>query len=222
MINARFEGSESDEFSVGNEFRKIGILKNPVVQTATNRYIGADAYTEYFREQKSDQCYKLYLANAAFYYANTSISLNLEPDMKVDFYSDPARTGNAASYLASATLVDYDGGLKRIRVCSPRKDFASVLSGATYIASNTLHSIANTYVWANTAATGHKEPGMKAGSGEILYMENRSIVSRSANQVEDLKISVQFVDASIEADADFNNLPALSGIAPNFLSGVWE
>jgi len=54
MINARFEGSESDEFSVGNEFRKIGILKNPVVQTATNRWIGADAYTEDFREQKSD------------------------------------------------------------------------------------------------------------------------------------------------------------------------
>lgn len=30
MINARFEGTESDEFTVGNEFRKIGILKNPL------------------------------------------------------------------------------------------------------------------------------------------------------------------------------------------------
>ena len=193
MINARFEGSESDEFSVGNEFRKIGILKNPVVQTATNRYISADAYTEYFREQKSDQCYKLYLANAAFDSANTSVSLNLEPDMRVDFYADPLRTGNTASYLASATLVDYDAGLKRIRLCSPRKDFASVLGTTpTYIASNTLHSIANTHVWANTAGVNAIKPGMKAGSGEILYMENRSIVSRSANQVEDLKISVQF------------------------------
>jgi len=225
MINARFEGSESDEFSVGNEFRKIGILKNPVVQDASNRYISADAYTEYFREQKSDQCYKLYLANAAFDYANTAINLNLEPDMKVDFFEGPARDHSAGNKLvATATVVDYDAGLKRMRVCSPRKDFATVLTGGVpaYIASNTKHSIANTYVWANTTATGHEEPGMKAGSGEILYMENRSIVSRSANQVEDLKISVQFVNASIEADADFNNLPALNGIAPNFLSGVWE
>ena len=69
--------------------------------------------------------------------------------MKVDFYNDYAKT---ASYLAKTTVVDYDAGLKRMRVCSPRKDFASVLSGVSYIASNTLHSIANTYVWANTTS----------------------------------------------------------------------
>jgi hypothetical protein len=63
---------------------------------------------------------------------------------------------------------------------------------------------------------------MKPGSGNILYLENRTTVSRSANQSEDLKVSIQFVDSDINVDIGFKHLDVLSDVAPDFLTGVFK
>ena len=213
MINARFEGTESDEFTVGNEFRKIGILKNPLSYdskadlnelwlskpTATN-----SSYYQWFRNYKTDQCYRISLVNDSAQKANTLNGIFFEPDMTVAFYANsatpiasntvPGKTYATGEMIASAKLVDHDTISRRIRVIKPRGDFATVLSDNDIkIESLTLHSVANDNVFAysvtsNTATT----PGMMPGSGQILYVENRSMVSRSQNQTEDLKISIQF------------------------------
>ncbi len=278
MINARFEGTEADEFTVGNEFRKIGILKNPLsyantepglgyAETAVRNdlnalWMGDGDYTNLFRGYKTDQCYRINLADDSFKVgpqpidgggAPSSNVLFFEPDMEVAFYmhkeltaapdwesatryngnvkklythpgadsaptaelgrsknADPA-TGNHTSvgdYIARAKLVDHDKINKRIRVIKPRDDFYTVLQGTPEdpmnpgnpaavrieVRSITPHSVEGDNVFAASLQTVNtaEEPGMLPGSGQILYVENRSMVSRSQNQTEDLKISIQF------------------------------
>jgi hypothetical protein len=277
MINARFEGTEADEFTVGNEFRKIGILKNPLSyantqpgagysETAVRNdlnalWMGDGDYTNLFRGYKTDQCYRINLADDSFKVGDTSGGapssnvLFFEPDMEVAFYmhkeqfaapdwesstryngtlkktythpgadtaapanelgrSQPANpaTGNHTSkgdYIARAKLVDHDKINKRIRVIKPRDDFYTVLQGTPFdplappgtpaavrieVRSITPHSVEGDNVFAASLQTVNtaEEPGMLPGSGHILYVENRSMVSRSQNQTEDLKISIQF------------------------------
>ena len=280
MINARFEGTEADEFTVGNEFRKIGILKNPLKYSNTALgysdtgvrndlnalWMGNGDYTNLFRGYKTDQCYRINLADDSFKVgaqpssggdvAPSSNVLFFEPDMEVAFYAhledssdgtpwysatrwtgpatqkqfhhsgadigaplnelgrsqdaDPL-TGNHTSmgtYIARAKLVDHDKINKRIRVIKPRDDFYSVLKGTPEdillpgspskwrieVRSITPHSVEGDNVFAASLQTVNtaEEPGMLPGSGQILYVENRSMVSRSQNQTEDLKISIQF------------------------------
>jgi len=222
MINARFEGDEADEFTVKNEFRKIGILKNPLKYTANNNLnqlwmsdataapVGS-AYEELFREYKTDQCYRIYLDGTDTYGSSTGYApLFYEPDMDVSFVAKTGFTSsvsnisyNIGDEIARARVVDHDTVVHRLRVIKPRKDWGTILAGGQFtINSISYHSVkttdtvlGNTYsllpapaVDANTA----EEPNMKPGSGKILYIENRSMVSRSPNQTEDLKISIQF------------------------------
>lgn len=217
MINARFEGDEADEFTVKNEFRKIGILKNPLKYTANNNLnqlwmsdataapVGS-AYDELFREYKTDQCYRIYLDGTDTYGSATGFApLFYEPDMDVSFVAKTGFTSSVSNIaytpgqeIARARVVDHDTVVHRLRVIKPRKDWGTILAGGDFtINSISFHSVKTTdTVLANTyslnAANTAEEPNMKPGSGKILYIENRSMVSRSPNQTEDLKISIQF------------------------------
>lgn len=211
MINARFEGDEADEFTVKNEFRKIGILKNPL-QYDTPFGPGANTdlnqlwqspfgYEELFREYKTDQCYRIFLNGNPTVGAVTGTGpLRYEPDMDVEFISTKAITGVTGEpyaigeVVAKARVVDHDDVQHRVRFIKPRKDWGTILRGGDFqIKSVTKHSVENESVTGNTKNTHTSEtPGMKPFSGKILYIENRSMVSRSENQTEDLKISIQF------------------------------
>ena len=246
MINARFEGTESDEFTVGNEFRKIGILKNPLGYTNAASYVGGhdggytdpDArialntlwmepseYSQLFRGYKTDQCYRFNLDNDTYILSDSHATgdiVNFEPDMDIQFIANNMNNtvgdgtfttwksatrvnpdGTPFQYadgdvIATAKLVDHDRINKKIRVIKPRGDFYTVLQGHApaplQIQSITPHSVKGEAIW-GTSKLGDalaEEPGMMPGSGQILYVENRSMVSRSQNQTEDLKISIQF------------------------------
>jgi hypothetical protein len=230
MINARFEGDEADEFTVKNEFRKIGILKNPLRYTAAQgtTYLSANAqsgfpahlnqlwmsdavanpnaYTELFREYKTDQCYRVHLDGSGTFglQGNYANALFYEPDMDVRFEATGTftsigsqRTYNAGQVIAHARIVDHDPILNRIRVIKPRMDWGTILEGGDFVVNSvSLHSVTFENIVGNTLndspANTATEPHMKPGSGKILYIENRSMVSRSPNQTEDLKISIQF------------------------------
>ncbi len=207
MINARFEGDEADEFTVKNEFRKIGILKNPLKYEAASDlnqlWVSQLGYDELFREYKTDQCYRLFLDGNHTIGATTGTGpLRYEPDMDVVFRNSNTVpiigvTGKVyapGDEIARARVVDHDDVQHRVRVIKPRKDWGTILRGGKFeILSTTMHSVENEGVTGNTKNTHTSEtPGMKPFSGKILYIENRSMVSRSENQTEDLKISIQF------------------------------
>jgi len=207
MINARFEGDEADEFTVKNEFRKIGILKNPLKYEAASDlnqlWVSPLGYTELFREYKTDQCYRIFLdGNPTVGYTTGSGPLRFEPDMDIEFRNANGQpltgvTGKTYAWdevIATARVVDHDDVQHRVRVIKPRKDWGTILRGGNFqLVSKTNHSVKHEPVAGNTVNTYIPEtPGMKPFSGKILYIENRSMVSRSENQTEDLKISIQF------------------------------
>ena len=249
MINARFEGTEADEFTVGNEFRKIGILKNPLAYANTadayndldvradlnTLQIGPQEYEKLFRGYKTDQCYRINLEDdSKLTTAPGGDMIFFEPDMEIGFFANshsnsvwpsmsiydgasPKEWIDGGTYandnavtpavmesscIATARLVDHDTINKRIRVIKPRGDFFTVLQG-TPAGTNDIkievrslqpHSVEGVNVFAMSLQTSNtaEEPGMLPGSGKVLYVENRSMVSRSSNQTEDLKISIQF------------------------------
>ena len=41
-------------------------------------------------------------------------------------------------------------------------------------------------------ASGYATPEFDADTGEILYVENRRVISRASDQTEDIKIVVEF------------------------------
>ena len=198
MINARFEGTEDRSFSVGNEFRKIGILKNPMAWSANNLWIESGNYSDRFISEKGDQCFKITLANNSVDSANTLVELAFQSDMRVNFYANTGSSYDNTAIIASATVVDYDSSQKEMRLIKPRGDWAAVWPDPTntttdyMIESVTPHTVTSTNVQALTLGGTFFTPAMKPGSGNILYLENRTTVSRSSNQSEDLKISVQF------------------------------
>ena len=217
MINARFEGGEKDPatnmntFSIRNEFRKIGILKNPMAFSANNLWQESSShYSDRFTDLKGDQCYKLLIPAQAFDAANTGTPVEFESDMEVNFHANTG-TINAAlplSYYdntaptASATVVGFDNSTRILRLIKPRGDFSKVFptdpmnptlaNDDWLIESNNVHSVTTNLVQAQTGGGTYFRPAMKPGSGNILYLENRTTVSRSENQSEDLKVSIQF------------------------------
>ena len=235
MINARFEGTESDEFSVGNEFRKIGILKNPMSWSANNLWMEADNYNDRFSSLRADQCYTIHLANSSVDSANTAFELAFQSDMNVNFYANTGAAYDTTNTIASATLVDYNADTNALRLIKPRGDFAAVfgdinnklddylmVSADSATHANGYHSVTGNTIQAVANGAIYENPAMKPGSGNILYLENRTTVSRSANQSEDLKVSIQFVDSDINVDIGFKHLDVLSDVAPDFLTGVFK
>ena len=43
-----------------------------------------------------------------------------------------------------------------------------------------------------TFSDGYANPEMAADSGDIIYIENRKPISRSSDQIEDIKVIVEF------------------------------
>ena len=155
MLNVRLSGTEGGNFPSNNDFRIIGILKDPL----TANDIAADA-TAY------DQTTKL-----------TVSGISSGP-----FQEDEIVTGTANGAIGRVVSFANTNGAGTAGVLSVvdvRGTFeAENITGNTTSATATISTV--------TAAE------LKPYSGDIIYRENRSVTSRSADQVEDIKIVVRY------------------------------
>jgi len=169
-INARFEYDEgSGDFTVLNDFRRIGLLINPtnysssVISTAntmdaTTHLVIGSGWTGTWQ---GDIIIEDTTTHARGYVVDVLDGTGVDTGKKVlriirtqSENSDSGAVGSA-SFVATHTIAQVGGG-----------------------ASGTLGSIVNSEV--------------APGSGKLIYIENRRPIVRSADQVEDLKLSFQF------------------------------
>ena len=73
----------------------------------------------------------------------------------------------------------------------------NVITGATSSATGTPDAAADsavTLAGGNTVtfADGYANPELDPDSGDIIYLENRKPISRSSDQIEDIKVIVEF------------------------------
>jgi hypothetical protein len=147
MINTRLDGTESNTITTANEFRQVGIVRDPYLYGTTTRAI-ASSYRQTFRYQLS------------------GVSGTFNSDETVTSGSNTASLVEFTSPYLYTTL---PGNL-------PFANSASV-SGAGG-ATGTIAAIVT--------------PGLQPYSGDILYVENRVPISRASDQIEDIKLIIQF------------------------------
>jgi hypothetical protein len=148
MINVRLDGSESNTISTANEFRQVGIVRDPYLYGTTTRAT-ASSYRQTFKYQLS----------------GTSGTFSLDELV--------------ASGSNTAAVVEWS--TPNLYVTKPvNQNFANAASvtGSTSSATGTIAAITT--------------PGLQPYTGDILYVENRVPISRAADQIEDVKLIIQF------------------------------
>ena len=185
MMNTLIIGAERDDLLTGNDFRNIAIAVDPTdFGTST---VATDSTIR--------QTYALKLASSG-----------LSGTFTADEKNTQASTG------AVGKVVEWDSSLSILYYQQERYgDFGTVSSSGAYIA----FSGANAVTGADSSATGtpdadadsavtlangqsitftngYANPELEPDSGNIIYNENRSPISRATDQTEDIKIIVEF------------------------------
>jgi hypothetical protein len=148
MLNVRLDGTESNTFSTANEFRQVGIVRDPYLYGTTTRAVASS-----FRQ--------------SFQYQLSSISGTFTLD----------ETITSGSNTASVVEFTTPNLFTTLPLNRPFANTASV-SGGTSAASGTIAAITT--------------PGLQPYTGDIIYVENRVPISRAADQIEDVKLIIQF------------------------------
>ena len=151
MLNVRLDGNESNTLSTANEFRQVGIVRDPYLYGTTTRAV-ASSYRQTFK------------------YSLTGVSSG-------PYTLDETVTSGSNT----ATVVEYDATNSHLYTTLPlNRAFANGASvtGGTSTASGTI-SVIDT-------------PGLQPYSGELIYVENRVPISRASDQIEDVKLIIQF------------------------------
>ena len=183
MMNATLTQSEGDDFTVANDFRRVGLLVDPYLYgTSTVSTLST-----------ARQTYALKL---------TSISGTFDADEKISQTSTGA-IGKVVDWDSSLGILYYqqerfgDYGTNGTTGGYVAFSGANQVTGATSAAYGTPDASADSAVTLAGGATitftdGYANPELDPDSGDIIYIENRKPISRASDQTEDIKLIVEF------------------------------
>jgi len=184
MMNTTLTQAEGDDFTVANDFRRVGLVVDPFEYNSSTLATSSTAR----------QTYAVSLS---------SVSGTFDADEKIT----QATTG------AIGKVVDWDSSLSILYYQQERfGDYgtnsstggyvafsgANQITGATSAAYGTPNASADSAVTLAggsatiTFADGYANPELEPDSGNIIYIENRKPISRASDQTEDIKLIVEF------------------------------
>ena len=172
LTNARLEYSESNNFTTNNDFRKVGMLAQP-------KYANGDFATASVVDQAT--------------------TIVLTSWNGTQYKADELVTGATSG--ATGRVIDFTGNnTLRLSDIIPSGNSANAgyngiygyFTNAEVIAANTGGNGGS-----GASATANGSGAVTGGdltrfSGDILYVENRSPVTRAADQIEDVKLIIEF------------------------------
>lgn len=155
MLNVRISGNEGNNFPTNNDFRIIGLLKNPL--TANDIAANASAY---------DVTTKL-----------TVSGISSGPYQRDEVIN--GGTSSALGRIVSFANSNASGTAGTLKIVDVQGTFTTeTITGNTTSATATVSAVEGSE--------------LKPYSGDVIYRENRSVISRTADQVEDIKIVVRY------------------------------
>ena len=178
MLNKSLVGAEgTSDIGVANDFRRIGLVRNPY-NFGTTTVASADTRRQLY---------------AAVF---SSVSGTFTADEEI----------NQASTGAVGKVVEYDATNKLLYwyqtrfpdVGTDSNGNATAFSGANAItgqsssASATPNTSSSTDVNGVSITSGYSNPELAADSGDILYVEERSPITRASDQTENIKLIIEF------------------------------
>ena len=163
IVNSRLEfGDGSGDFPTDNDFRQIGLIKNPV--------------------KSSDGT----ISSEGTMTATNKITLDDASSISVDDIITSDTTNNAST--KRARVVSKSGNiLKTITIANgggEYVDFAATDDVFKNASGSKITDVASSGVDST-------HPEMTRFTGQILYVENRGPVSRAADQIEDIKLIIE-------------------------------
>ena len=191
MTNIRLTYAEgSGDFPVDNDFRRIGIIRDPYAAPGTT-FATAPTLSGVY-------AVKISAANGG-----------ATADFVADEVISQTTAGGGTAY---GTVVSWErdsgnagpgggGVLKYIQTPSLHTDAGVVrafensgnaISGAQSLASGVVDATNNDTLVGVTFGSGLATPEIGNNSGEIIYVENRRLITRAADQIEDIKLVIEF------------------------------
>ena len=164
MVNSKLTQDESGSFTTTNDFRKIGLLKDP---NNNNSYIRTTAAT----------------ATQAKTFTYTSNSVPISGDITI---SQTAAGG------ASAYVVDVNATASTMRVIDVTNGSSDTVGYDSKPGSWQTSTVAQMGGGGTFTLSAVANGAMRIGSGDIIYVENRAPVARAADQSEDIKLIIEF------------------------------
>ena len=163
IVNSRLEfGEGSGDFPVDNDFRRIGLIKNPV--------------------QSSDSA----IATGASMTATNQLTVASATNISVDDLITDAATESAT--VAKARVVSKSGNvLKTLPVVNSGGEYVAFANSDEVFVNGA--GTKSTDVTGSGVSSSH--PEMTRFTGQILYVENRGAVTRAADQIEDIKLIIE-------------------------------
>ena len=180
MVNTTFSNADAQDVTEVNDFRRVGILKNPYA-------FGTTTGTTYLTSGTARTTKALKLAAAG-------LNENFVTDEKITQASTGA-IGKVVEYDATNDILYYVQERFTDHGTNANQNFvafsgANTVSGAT--GAGTPDVNADGVVDGVQFTDGYGNPEIQPDSGDIIYIENRSPITRVSDQVEDIKIIVEF------------------------------
>ena len=165
IVNSRLEFGETaggSDFPTDNDFRQIGLIKNPVNNVTSNILTDGTAS------------------------ATRQITLDDASALSVDDIITSDTTNNAST--KRARIVSKSGNVLKVHTIANGGGEYVNFANSDDVFKNASGSKL-TDVASNGVSGAH--PEMQPYSGQILYIENRGAVSRAADQIEDIKLIIE-------------------------------
>jgi hypothetical protein len=178
MINKSLTGAEgTSDIGVNNDFRRIGLVRNPynygtttVASATTRRQIFAAVFSSvtgtFTADEEINQASTGAVGKVIEYDATNKI---------LYWYQTRFPDVGTAS---TGMLVAFSG--------------ANAITGQSSSASATPNTSNSTTTNAVVFASGYSTPELVADSGDILYVEERSPITRASDQTENIKLIIEF------------------------------
>ena len=183
MMNVKLEQAEGDDLTVANDFREVGIVKDPfnfgttTISSASTRRqtyavkLAANPSTAYEIDEKITQSTTGAVGRVVEFDSTNNILYYLQEQ-----YSNHgiASSGNTVAFSGAFTIT------------------GATSNGAAAVSSTASETVTLSGGSSLTFTGGYANPELAADSGDILYVENRRPISRASDQTEDIKIVVEF------------------------------
>ena len=162
IVNSGLEfGEGSGDFPTDNDFRRIGLIKNPV--------------------QSSDST----ISTEGSLTATNQVTVDNATSLTVDDVITNAASESAST--AKARIVSKTGNvLKLLPVVNAGGEYVNFANSDSIFKDGS-----DTSVDVSSSGVSSAHPEMTRFTGQILYVENRGAVSRAADQIEDIKLIIE-------------------------------
>lgn len=184
MTNIRLTYAEgSGDFPVDNDFRRIGIIKDPFNYGTTTFATNTTLNGVY--------AVKITGATAGFIQDETitqTVTGGTAKGTVVSWTLDSgSTTAGVLKYVQSPDYHTNNGIVRRFE-----SNGANAITGQVSLAAGTVATTNTATLLGVTFVAGLADPEIENNSGDIIYIENRRLITRAPDQIEDIKLVIEF------------------------------